>query len=82
MQLAGICGQNSSTGVITNCIVSGNIEIKMLFGQTAGVAPYSSGSVQNCGNYSNIHVEIVSEREFNKSDAYILIRWSSCLHVR
>lgn len=60
-QLGGICGQNSSAGVITNCIVSGNIVNKAVNGSTAGIAPYSSGSIQACGNLSNVSMEVMGE---------------------
>lgn len=73
-QLGGICGQNSKSGIITNCIVSGNIEAKMLYGKTviSGIAPYNSGSIQKCGNYSNIHVEIsIGEEDPGSNECYI-----------
>ena len=65
-QLGGICGQNSSAGVITNCIVSGNIVNKAVVGSTAGIAPYSSGSIQACGNFSNVSMEAMGE-DYNGS---------------
>ena len=53
-QIAGIAGQNSSTGTINNCIVSGNIKME---GSTSvgGITTYCSGKINNCGNYANIY---------------------------
>ena len=54
-QLGGISGQNSSTGSINNCIVSGNIKNESIRGSAGGVTCYCSGKISNCGNLANIN---------------------------
>ncbi len=52
--IAGISGQNSMTGSINNCIVSGNIENYSKKGAIGGITCWCSGKVSNCGNLANI----------------------------
>ena len=56
-QAGGISAQNSRTGNITNCIVTGNIineasENKVF---TGGITTYSSGNIINCANFADIY---------------------------
>ena len=54
--LAGISGQNSSTGSINNCIVTGNIKNESLLGSSGGITGYCSGRISNCGNMANVYL--------------------------
>ncbi len=56
--VAGICGQNTGNGRIHNCIVSGNIKGEVEIGQVGGIACYNSGTIEKCGNKSNIEANI------------------------
>ena len=53
--LGGISGQNSMTGRINNCIVSGNIKLEGTDGRVAGITSYCSGRINNCGNLANVY---------------------------
>ena len=53
--IAGIAGQNSSTGNINNCIVSGNIKLEGIQGVVGGITCYCSGKINNCGNLADIY---------------------------
>lgn len=52
--LGGISGQNSMTGNISNCLVSGSIKNESTQGCAGGITCYSSGNIENCANISNI----------------------------
>ena len=52
--LAGISGQNSITGNIYNCVVSGNIKNESSIGSAGGITCWNSGHIENCGNLSNV----------------------------
>ena len=52
--LGGISGQNSKTGSIKNCIVSGKIENDSVGGKIGGITGYCSGNIEKCGNIANI----------------------------
>ena len=52
--IGGICGQNSSTAIINNCIVSGKIKNESTNGATGGITYYSSGKIINSGNFCDI----------------------------
>ena len=54
-QVAGIAGQNSSTGRINNCIVSGSVKFEGEQGNAGGITTYCSGKITNCGNLANIY---------------------------
>ena len=54
-KIAGIAGQNSSTGKINNCIVSGKIKFEGEKGQSGGITTYCSGKMSNCGNIADIY---------------------------
>ena len=52
--LGGISGQNSKTGSIKNCIVSGNIRNDSDTGGMGGITSYCSGEIEKSGNIANI----------------------------
>ena len=54
-QLGGLSGQNSSTGIINNCIVSGKIKFEGEQGKAGGITTYCSGKMSNCGNLADIY---------------------------
>ena len=54
-QVGGIAGQNSSTGRINNCIVSGNVRFEGEKGIAGGITTYCSGKITNCGNIADIY---------------------------
>lgn len=54
-KIAGISGQNSSTGIINNCIVSGKIKFEGEKGNSGGITTYCSGKMSNCGNIADIY---------------------------
>ena len=58
--IAGISGQNSITGSINNCIVSGNIKFEGLQGVVGGVTCYCSGKISNCGNLADVYGYVTS----------------------
>ena len=54
-EIAGIARENSSSGKIVNCIVTGNIKMNCDaktwakdYGKSAGIAAVNSGSIENC----------------------------------
>lgn len=54
-EIAGIARENSSSGKIVNCIVTGNIKMHCDaktwakdYGKSAGIAAVNSGSIENC----------------------------------
>ena len=54
-KIAGISGQNSSTGSINNCIVSGKVKFEGEKGQSGGITTYCSGKMSNCGNLAEVY---------------------------
>ncbi len=53
--VGAISGQNSKSGNISGCTVSGKIYNKSTQGIAGGITSYSSGSIINCMNQSNIN---------------------------
>ena len=54
--IAGISGQNSTGGIINNCIVTGNIKNESSIGSSGGITAYCSGRISNCGNLANVYL--------------------------
>ena len=61
--LAGISGQNSKTGNINNCLVSGIIKNESKLGATGGITCWCSGNISNCANLSNISSQIADDSD-------------------
>ncbi len=55
--VAGICGQNTMSGEIQNCIVSGKIKNSSRSGYAGGITCFSSGKIIKCGNQANIEFD-------------------------
>ena len=62
-RLGGISGQNSSTGSINNCIVSGDIKFEGIQGVAGGVTCYCSGKINNCGNLADVYTHSQNDEE-------------------
>ena len=60
-KLAGIAGQNSLTGNITKCNVSGTIKQESNKGMSGGIASYSSGNIYNSSNTASIVLNTYDE---------------------
>ena len=67
-EIAGIARENSSSGKIVNCIVTGNIKMNCDaktwegdYGKSAGIAAVNSGSIENCVYTGKITTEKVTD---------------------
>ena len=67
-EIAGIARENSSSGKIVNCIVTGNIKMNCDaktwegdYGKSAGIAAVNRGSIENCVYTGKITTEEVTD---------------------
>ena len=74
-EIAGIARENSSSGKIVNCIVTGNIEMHCDaktwakdYGKSAGIAAVNSGSIENCVYTGKITTQEVTDNSTSLSN--------------
>lgn len=69
--IGGICMSNAETGIIENCLFSGNITMNSKCNnggvnqKAAGICPVNKGSIKNCVNNGSIKTESVVDNAYS-----------------